>query len=205
MQERGPAGCPVSAIDKNGAEEEAGMGAPWSAQLGGHRIPVMRSHLPARDHRAMDPAPVPYMIRIHGHLGATVLSAFPALAPQHQGAHTCSPACWTTPHCMACWQRSRRSAWTCSRSESSAPTAVHQSQATAATATTALTSPDRDQDDRPENRYKADTLAMMGVGRGRHMPWLGRRGIALRRRPGMKVHAGAGLEPGTLSACWRVT
>jgi hypothetical protein len=36
----------------------------------------------------MDPAPVPYMIRIHGHLGATVLSAFPALAPQHQGAHT---------------------------------------------------------------------------------------------------------------------
>jgi hypothetical protein len=28
------------------------------------------------------------MIRIHGHLGATVLSAFPALAPQHQGAHT---------------------------------------------------------------------------------------------------------------------
>jgi hypothetical protein len=36
----------------------------------------------------MDPAPVPYMIRIHGHLGATVLSAFPALAPQHQGART---------------------------------------------------------------------------------------------------------------------
>jgi hypothetical protein len=28
------------------------------------------------------------MIRIHGHLGATVLSAFPALAPQHHGAHT---------------------------------------------------------------------------------------------------------------------
>ena len=34
----------------------------------------------------MDPAPVPYSIRIHGHLGATVLSAFPALAPQHHGA-----------------------------------------------------------------------------------------------------------------------
>ena len=28
------------------------------------------------------------MIRINGHLGATVLSAFPALAPQHHGAHT---------------------------------------------------------------------------------------------------------------------
>ncbi len=33
----------------------------------------------------MDPAPAPYMIRINGHLGAT---AFPALAPQHHGAHT---------------------------------------------------------------------------------------------------------------------
>jgi hypothetical protein len=28
------------------------------------------------------------MIRIRGHLGATVLSAFPELAPQHHGAHT---------------------------------------------------------------------------------------------------------------------
>ena len=36
----------------------------------------------------MDPAPVPYLIRINGHLGATVLSAFPALAPQHHGTHT---------------------------------------------------------------------------------------------------------------------
>jgi hypothetical protein len=36
----------------------------------------------------MDPAPAPYMIRIRGHLGATVLSAFPALAPQHHGAYT---------------------------------------------------------------------------------------------------------------------
>ena len=36
----------------------------------------------------MDPAPTPYMIRINGHLGATVLSAFPALAPRHHGAHT---------------------------------------------------------------------------------------------------------------------
>jgi hypothetical protein len=36
----------------------------------------------------MDLAPAPYMIRINGHLGATVLSAFPALVPQHHGAHT---------------------------------------------------------------------------------------------------------------------
>jgi hypothetical protein len=36
----------------------------------------------------MDPAPAPYLIRIDGHLGATVLSAFPALAPQHHRGHT---------------------------------------------------------------------------------------------------------------------
>ena len=36
----------------------------------------------------MDPAPAPYLIRINGHLGATVLSAFPALAPQRHGVHT---------------------------------------------------------------------------------------------------------------------
>ena len=39
----------------------------------------MRCHLPARDHGVMDPAPAPHMIRINGHLGATVLSAFPAI------------------------------------------------------------------------------------------------------------------------------
>ena len=36
----------------------------------------------------MDPAPALYAIRINGHLGATVLSAFPALAPDQHGAHT---------------------------------------------------------------------------------------------------------------------
>ena len=36
----------------------------------------------------MDPRPVRYTIRIDGHLGATMLSAFPTLAPQHLGAHT---------------------------------------------------------------------------------------------------------------------
>jgi hypothetical protein len=28
------------------------------------------------------------MIRINGHLGATMLSAFPAMTPHHHGAHT---------------------------------------------------------------------------------------------------------------------
>ena len=36
----------------------------------------------------MDPAPAMYLIRINGHLDATVLSVFPALAPQHHGACT---------------------------------------------------------------------------------------------------------------------
>jgi hypothetical protein len=36
----------------------------------------------------MDPAPAPYTIRVNGHLGATVLSAFPAMAAQQQGAQT---------------------------------------------------------------------------------------------------------------------
>jgi hypothetical protein len=48
----------------------------------------MRVHLPALDHDFMSPAPVLYAIRIHGHLGATVLSAFPATVPQHHGADT---------------------------------------------------------------------------------------------------------------------
>ena len=48
----------------------------------------MRVHLPAFDHVGMDPTPTRYRIRIHGHLGATVLSAFPALVSQHHGADT---------------------------------------------------------------------------------------------------------------------
>jgi hypothetical protein len=48
----------------------------------------MRAHLPGPDHGGMDPAPAPYLIRIDGHLGATVLSAFPALAPSQHGACT---------------------------------------------------------------------------------------------------------------------
>ena len=53
-----------------------------------HWIHVMRFHLPARDHVAMDWAAVPYMIRVDGHLGAMALSAFPGLTPQQKGTHT---------------------------------------------------------------------------------------------------------------------
>jgi hypothetical protein len=48
----------------------------------------MRDHLAALDHDRMDLAPARYLIRIDGHLGATMLSAFPALAWRHHGAHT---------------------------------------------------------------------------------------------------------------------
>jgi hypothetical protein len=48
----------------------------------------MRSHRTARHHGSMDPGPVRYTIRINGQLGAILLSAFPALAARHHGAHT---------------------------------------------------------------------------------------------------------------------
>jgi hypothetical protein len=48
----------------------------------------MRRHLPALHNGRMDPAPALYIIRINGHFGATVLSAFPAMAPRRHGAHT---------------------------------------------------------------------------------------------------------------------
>jgi hypothetical protein len=48
----------------------------------------MRAHLPAPDYRHMDPASTRYVIRINGHLGATLLSAFPAMAWHRQGPET---------------------------------------------------------------------------------------------------------------------
>jgi hypothetical protein len=48
----------------------------------------MHGHLTAGDHDVMDPEPAHYIIRINGHLGATLLSAFPAMAARRHGAHT---------------------------------------------------------------------------------------------------------------------
>jgi hypothetical protein len=48
----------------------------------------MTIHLPARDPGPMDSAAAWYAIRINGHLGATVLTAFPAMDPQRHGADT---------------------------------------------------------------------------------------------------------------------
>jgi hypothetical protein len=55
---------------------------------GHHRILVMRGHLAGRDDGTIDLAPALYTIRINGHLGAAVLSAFPSMSPRHHGAHT---------------------------------------------------------------------------------------------------------------------
>ena len=48
----------------------------------------MRAHQPAPHYGRMDPGPARYSIRINGHLGATLLSAFPALTSRRHGAHT---------------------------------------------------------------------------------------------------------------------
>jgi hypothetical protein len=53
-----------------------------------HQILAMRTHLSAPDDRRMDPASARYLIRIKGHLGATLLSAFPAMAWQRRGPET---------------------------------------------------------------------------------------------------------------------
>jgi hypothetical protein len=53
-----------------------------------HPILVMPVHLSAAHHGRMDPAPARYAIRINGHLGAMMLSAFPDMVPQWHGAET---------------------------------------------------------------------------------------------------------------------
>jgi MFS family permease len=56
------------------------------------------------------PSPARYEIRVRGHLGATMLRAFPALHPETRGGDTLlrvpSP---TRPPCTAYWPGSRRS------------------------------------------------------------------------------------------------
>lgn len=49
---------------------------------------MMRPHLVAPEAGLMDPAPARYLIRLNGHLGDTLLSAFPAMAGQRHGPQT---------------------------------------------------------------------------------------------------------------------
>jgi hypothetical protein len=51
-------------------------------------IPATRDHLPGVHHGRMDAGLARYTIRVNGHLGVTLLSAFPALAARPHGAHT---------------------------------------------------------------------------------------------------------------------
>ena len=48
----------------------------------------MPSHLTAPDHGPMGDDPVLYQFRINGHLGPTLLTAFPALVSHRQGTET---------------------------------------------------------------------------------------------------------------------
>jgi hypothetical protein len=57
-------------------------------QAPSHQILAMRTHLVTLDDRCMGPASARYMIRINGHLGATLLSAFPVMASERQGPET---------------------------------------------------------------------------------------------------------------------
>ena len=60
----------------------------WRPGARRHLILAMRIHLSALDAGHMDPASARYMLRINGHLGATFLSVFPAMAWQRQGPET---------------------------------------------------------------------------------------------------------------------
>ena len=64
------------------------MALPLKKRYRGHQILAMRVHLPAYDHDVMDAAPALYQIRINGHLGAMVLSAFPTMASRREQAQT---------------------------------------------------------------------------------------------------------------------
>ena len=48
----------------------------------------MRTHRVWLDNRAMVPVSAGYVIRVNGHLGATLLSAFPAMAWERRGPET---------------------------------------------------------------------------------------------------------------------
>ena len=48
----------------------------------------MPVHLTGADHGAMGDDPLLYQFRVNGHLGPTLLTAFPALVPHQQGSET---------------------------------------------------------------------------------------------------------------------
>src|SRR6202000_117068 len=69
-------------------DDQRNTGCPVTPPGHGHQIRVMRSHLAGPDDRGMDAASARYMIRITAPLGATLLSAFPAMDCERQGPQT---------------------------------------------------------------------------------------------------------------------
>jgi hypothetical protein len=60
----------------------------YAIQAPSSQILAMWTHLVTLDDCGMDAAFARYLIRINGHLGATLLSAFPAMAWERQGPET---------------------------------------------------------------------------------------------------------------------
>jgi hypothetical protein len=99
-------------------------------------------HLLTLNRGVIHAAPARYVMRIHGHLGAKVLSAFPAMASQWHGARTvlaglldrsALDGALAEIEALGLGSRRRRELTsTCSRSASSHPNADHQNQVTAA-------------------------------------------------------------------------
>ena len=72
-----------------------------------------------RRDRAAQPASG-YQIRVRGHLGTTSAPRSPPCRRRRRPRHGADAApCRTRPRCTACWPRSRRSGWNCSRSAGS--------------------------------------------------------------------------------------
>jgi hypothetical protein len=69
-------------------ERRIGLSVAVALVRGLHRIMVIRGHLTTADDGGMDQEPALYTIRISGHLGVTLLSAFPALTARADGATT---------------------------------------------------------------------------------------------------------------------
>ena len=63
-------------------------GPRYANQAPGHQILAMWAHPATLDDCCMGPASARYLIRINGHLGATLLCAFPAMAWERQGPET---------------------------------------------------------------------------------------------------------------------
>lgn len=95
----------------------------------------MLVHLLALNHGfmngLMDPVPARYALRVNRHLGATILSAFPALAPHLHATDTVLTGLRDRSALYGVLLRLRRSVSTSSRCASSRQNANHRNRVTA--------------------------------------------------------------------------